>query len=291
MTLDIHFHREQSWLLWLPMILVICLLPGMITALDPGANYALAAARGLVLLITVLLIHGIGFGVLGNLGTRYAKEFRSHYRGAILAIFIPSLFLSVPFSDLALAMPLGALYAIGCATLGATAFGIEFEHRTIGALLAQPVSRWVLLAEKTLPLAVLFALSYMTFVLSALVHVLPHSSWRELHFPVDFGEGLLFLTIPPVFAFCTGPALTLLTRRTLAAAVFTIAIPPIVGLVTYVAFVLRYKFVYAIQNGRNVFDVILPDRIPGLLPIFIILLPLYLLAGLVGAVAALLTMR
>ncbi len=286
MTIDIQFRREQAWLLWLPLILVICLLPGMIVSLDPRANYALAAARGIVLIITLLLMHGIGFRAFGNRGTRYAKEFRSQYRGAILAIFIPSLLASFPDPSLgALVVSIGVFYVIGCATLGATAFGIEFEHRTIGALLAQPVSRWVLLGEKLLPLATLLALSYLLFVLSALIHVLPQSVGNVTMFShVDFGENILLLTIPPVFAFCTGPALTLLTRRTLAAAVFTIALPPIIVIGLFLSCSALYKFVHSVEHGQSFSDVILPDRIPGLFPLFAVLLPLYLFAGLIGAV-------
>jgi hypothetical protein len=290
MTLGLHFRREQSWLLWLPVIAVVCFLPAMLALLNSNytfSNYALAIARGVVLVISLLLVHGVGLRRFGNRGIRYAKEFRGQARGVILAIFIPALLASFPDQNVELRYGhvgfSSVFYFFGCATLGATAFGVEFEHRTIGSFLAQPVYRWVLLGEKLLPLAILLTLGFVQFTLSALIGTLPGAYWMGVQFSGNFSVFFLAAVIPPVFAFCTGPALTLLTRGTLAAGVFTVAIPSLLALGVSVTVPTLYRFVAAAKTGVSFFDVPLPDDLlPSVRVLAAILLLFYLLAGLVS---------
>jgi len=105
------------------------------------------------------------------------------------------------------------LFVIGCAFLGASAFGNEYNHRTMGLLLAQPIARERLWLEKMLVLGV--GLLSALFVMELVVFSSERADWSVAW----------FFVIPPLCALCAGPLLTFLTRNTLAAAVFTIGIP------------------------------------------------------------------
>lgn len=106
---------------------------------------------------------------------------------------------------------------LGALMAGATTFGEEFEHRTFGALLSQPRSRWSLFVGKLAPLALVLVWSGANLGL-AFAGFGNFARGGEL-LQILTGCGLL------TFVFCTTPLWTLVTRSTLAGAIFTAAVP------------------------------------------------------------------
>jgi hypothetical protein len=147
------------------------------------------------------------------------------------------------------------IYAFGAALMGATAFGCEFGHRTMGVLLAQPVARQRIWWEKMAALATaLFVSGGLLFwlgfaVISIEQDLLSIMTSRPLHLfqgeaailgaarphIEDFFGANIFLETPAgiglwvillaMFGFCTGPAMTLLTRSTIAGTLVTLLCP------------------------------------------------------------------
>lgn len=114
------------------------------------------------------------------------------------------------------------LFCFGCALLGSVSIGHEFTHRTMGLLLAQPVSRRNLWAEKLLILGVALAALLLWMLLVACeVSVAFEPVKAEL---VESG-GFEFLLIPLLLVLCTGPTLTLLARGSLGGVVLTLFCP------------------------------------------------------------------
>jgi hypothetical protein len=102
---------------------------------------------------------------------------------------------------------------VSALVLGAIAFGHEFTSGTMPALMAQPVSRLRVLTIKLIPLAIaVVSVAALTVSL--------------LDVPIRFVAEVRALVWGPV-AVSVGlvPALTLITRRPLAGAVFGVAIP------------------------------------------------------------------
>jgi hypothetical protein len=107
-------------------------------------------------------------------------------------------------------------YVAGTASLGALSFGHEYSNRTFGTLLTFPRSRLSTLAIKLGVLAILLA-AVVAVAWFPLSHVFPPYRGREFQYALMFGAVL--------GAFFVAPALSMLTRSALAAAVFTVAIP------------------------------------------------------------------
>jgi hypothetical protein len=163
-------------------------------------------------------------------------------------------------------------YVIGCVVLGATTFGTEFEQRTMGLMLAQPLSRWVLLAEKLVVLASLLSLAFAHLTATMLVLALPRVDVAEWLSQIGVTIGLYML--PPLFAFCTGPCFVLTMRRTLTAGVLVIAVPPTFMLMAMTVCNAVCKLRYP--------DFPVPEPPPGFIGFLLIGGPVYLLAGLLG---------
>ena len=106
-------------------------------------------------------------------------------------------------------------YAATCVSLGAMSMGHEYAHRTLPLALAMPVSRGRLFAGK---LAVLGLFLASLSSLMWLTRPWPAGISREM----VLSEAVLLLVA--CGALCLAPALTMLTRSTLAGAVFTIGI-------------------------------------------------------------------
>ena len=114
------------------------------------------------------------------------------------------------------------IYATGAVVLGSHAVGHEFSSRTLPFLLSQPVERWRLLLVKQLVLAAMLAVLALGAL--ALASRDPLSwSWS----PPIWSRGSTILAIA-VMALGLPPALTIICRGQLAAAVFCVAV--IVGL-------------------------------------------------------------
>ncbi len=150
-------------------------------------------------------------------------------------------------------------YIFGCALLGSVVIGQEFQHRTMGLLLSQPVSRRRLWWEKMFVLgAALLGLLLWLGVLG-LIEVIYVRDVLAV-FGKDFGQdhaeqvsrlmeveqlraeffkwpdalvGIAILLLPLLLGFCTGPVLTLLVRSTIGGVVLTFMCPWAIGMVGF----------------------------------------------------------
>lgn len=136
---------------------------------------------------------------------RWSKELRLLMPPAVGTLVIPAA-LHDDLSDLAV-----ILHCLGCVWMGATVFGAEFEHRTLGPLLTQPISRRRIFWEKT---GILLALCGAAWVNTT-------ASLEKVQGSTDW----VVLAAAPVLAVCTGPLFSLLGRSTLAGMVFTATAP------------------------------------------------------------------
>ena len=113
------------------------------------------------------------------------------------------------------------LAVLGESVLGAVGFGHEYAHGTMPMLLSQPLSRRRVWYEKMGVLgAALFSVAAANvivpfFTIQNLIHVPP--------------AGVLVILGFPVIVLLTGPALTLLLKNTLAAALFAPLLPIALG--------------------------------------------------------------
>jgi hypothetical protein len=107
-------------------------------------------------------------------------------------------------------------FAFGSVTLGALSFGLEYSNRTMAMLLSQPVPRHQLYLRKV---GVLFA---MLAMLAAAAFLLFHDTLRDAASPHTEPSMLLLAAACGLFL---APWLALLSRSSLAAVVFAIAIP------------------------------------------------------------------
>lgn len=117
---------------------------------------------------------------------------------------------------------LGA-YWLGCALLGPVCMGQEFQHRTMGLLLSQPVPRRRLWWEKMAVLCVAMV------GLFAWMELLWGTETGQVPGFVGSGEELLkvmhLLVLPWLIGFCTGPALTLLAGSIIGGVALTFLCP------------------------------------------------------------------
>ena len=154
---------------------------------------------------------------------RLAKEARALLPfWAALAGLIAVPFLLLLQRPMDFAMP---AFWLGCALLGSVVFGQEFQHRTMGLLLTQPVSRRRLWWEKMFVLGVAsFGLLLWMVIFSSLgAHYLgAHFAWNRGVFGLS--DSLL---LPLIFSFCTGPVLTLLARSTMGGLVLMSVCPSV----------------------------------------------------------------
>lgn len=117
-------------------------------------------------------------------------------------------------------------YFLGSAALGALAIGHEYSHRTLGALLSQPVARHRLLLVK------LGVLAPMLVVLSV---VAAASSEAR---PPD--AALAFAVLPVLAGLFLAPWLTMVGRSPVAGAIFTLTLPGLILSASALAFLVLY---------------------------------------------------
>lgn len=150
---------------------------------------------------------------------RLLKELRMQMPGCLVAMLLPGVLGWANGGDVT-EWIIGT-YGFGCLLLGAAAFGSEFDQRTLPGLLTQPLSRPAIFAEKLGVLGVLFL-------------VATGNLWLTLSTAPNFGfdsEAAAFVVLVPLFALCSGPLYSLLSRSTLAGLVFVVAIPMGLGAV------------------------------------------------------------
>jgi len=115
-------------------------------------------------------------------------------------------------------------YIVGAVALGAHALGHEYGHRTLGALLAQPVRRSTILAIKLGVLAVALV------SLTAVAWAGPYSPIKQFPSRAALDSRVLFL--PTLMGLTLAPYLALVARSTLGGAVFTITVPGLLLIAT-----------------------------------------------------------
>ncbi|HAB19621.1 MAG TPA: hypothetical protein DCE44_24710, partial [Verrucomicrobiales bacterium] len=167
---------------------------------------------------------------------RLLKELRLQLPGCLLAVLVPGVL--ALGADRNVVGLVAVSFGLGCLLMGATAFGSEFEQRTLAGLVAQPLPRAMIYWEKIGVLVVL--LGFATFNL-----------WLTVAIPDRFALSVNdFLEIIPIalFAFCGGPLFSLLTRSTLAGLIFCIAIPVILWLIAMLGLQWVYHWQYPAET-------------------------------------------
>lgn len=155
----------------------------------------------------------------GNFRAMSRKDFREllPWAAAVAATVLACAYIG-QFLDYSLdaerfqAAGIGA-YFLGVVSLGAMSVGHEYSHRTLPALLAQPVERWRVLAAK---------LSALTPIVAVLTLIVLAAPWREPG--LDY-RTLVTAAVPT--ALFIAPWFALLSRSTLAGAVLSAAIPTV----------------------------------------------------------------
>ena len=221
MTLTFQFRAPRFHPAWLvpPLVPLAQWIFG-----GPGAPWSLVVQLVLTLLISAVTLYLAREDRTRN-SNRWSKELRLLMPPAVGTLVIPAA-LHNDLSELAV-----MLHCVGCVWMGATVFGAEFEHRTLGPLLAQPVSRRRLFWEKTAILAVLCG-----------------AAWLNTMASLDRGQGSadwVIVAAAPALAVSTGPLFSLLGRSTLAGMVFTATAPMLFLLASMMVSV-------AIQSGMPV---------------------------------------
>jgi hypothetical protein len=117
----------------------------------------------------------------------------------------------------------------GCVMMGSCSFGNEFYTRTMTALLAQPVSRRQLWAEKMRVLGIGLALASLAWFFS--VEVLIRGEGR----PENITEVALTMLLVPVIAFCSAPLISLMSKNILGSMALTALMPVVVWLLILAA--------------------------------------------------------
>jgi hypothetical protein len=150
-------------------------------------------------------------GVLPPAVTKEIRALFPTYAAALVTVVMGSF----GHSHTPIAIGLWA-FAFGSVALGAQSFGHEYSHRTVGLLLSQPIDRRRLFLYK---LAVLFV---MLATLTAVALLMFGDLLRHVALPHTTASMLVLAAACGLFL---APWLTLVCRSTLAAIVFTIAIP------------------------------------------------------------------
>ncbi|MBN8246390.1 MAG: ABC transporter permease subunit [Verrucomicrobia bacterium] len=220
MTLSLPTYRNSFHPAWLLLLLPPLLgLVRQALGFDAAALVTDTARLALALLMILPLFLGRFREVPGGF-LCWMKEMRIHWLGAAVGVGVSGLLLSVRwqgqvpegFGEWAMGIGLS-----GALVSGALTFGEEFEQRTLAGLLSQPRSRSALYRQKLLPLA-----GILVWIATNLSLGLVASGPSD---PGDFAEVLVGVWGMVLLVFCTAPLYTLLTRSTLAGAIFVVAAP------------------------------------------------------------------
>ena len=215
MNATLPFYRNwihPAWfLLFLPPVLarVVNFSPEFS---DLGLGAALV--EWVLALLVVMPMVWVRWRGAGGATHRFSKECRMHLSGCLLAFIGPGIGMLAPDGG-AMGFVLYS-YALGCVLMAAFAFGREFEQRTLGGLLAQPISRSRLFLEKLAAPGYLIGLASANLVLLL--------NWRT---PSAFrAADLSIASVLLVMAVCSAPFFSIVSRGTLPGAVFALAMPP-----------------------------------------------------------------
>jgi hypothetical protein len=190
---------------------------------DPALVLSLVARLGFAAVVVGLVVLGWMRPRAGR-PLRILKELRLQMPGVLIAYLGPGILGWFPGGDTA-SYGLGCL-GLGCMLIGATAMGGEFESRTMGALLIQPLSRSRVYLEK---MGITLALGIGAFLNFAFT-IVPNPAFR-----ISLDE-MLSVGVYVAAPLCSGAWFSLLTRSTLAGAVFSAAAPGFMALALYTSF-------------------------------------------------------
>ncbi len=213
MTITFPSSRNSFHPAWLLLVVPPLISLGLIWWYQSPPEYLAQTVRLAITLLATLPLLLLRSGPVGMRTQRLLKELRVLLPGCLLAVLLPGL---LTMSGQREAGEWAVFcYGFGCLLMGAALFGGEFEQRTIATLLGQPLSRRMIYAEKlgTLVLLITFA-SLNLFLSLAQVSNLSYGS-----------DELWELLLVPLFAICSGPLFSLASRSTLAALIFTAAVP------------------------------------------------------------------
>ena len=225
MNLTLPVYRNSFHLAWslllLPPVLGLVLLELGLVLLDVDAEVAVIASLLVRTLLAAAFVAPLFWWRASEAPPavrRWMKDLRPLLPGCLLSVVLPGLLalgrVIGPVPDELWGWVLG-LSLIGCPIMGATLFGGEFEHRTMAALLSQPLPRSAIYVQKLETLAVLLVFNVTNVVL--ILVMAPGWTWSF--------EGILWVAAAVMGVFCTTPLFTLLTRSSLAGAIFTVAVP------------------------------------------------------------------
>lgn len=222
MTFNLPTYRNSFHLGWL-LLLVPPLAALYVTwPNDNPPEFVTVVLRLFLAAVAVVPLLWLRSAPVAGRSQRLLKELRTLLPGCLIALIVPGL----------LALGLGResvqehaewavmAFGFGCLLMGACAFGSEFEQRTLAGLLGQPLPRGVLYLEKLGTLGLLLAFATVNLVLTL---------WLTPGLQYSLGDAATALLIP-VFAFCSAPLFSLLSRSTLAAMTFTFTVPLILWL-------------------------------------------------------------
>jgi hypothetical protein len=166
---------------------------------------------------------------------RLWKEVRALSLAWIVALFLPIVAMK---TDFLVQQCWIFLCGAGYLGLGAMSFGYEINHGTLPLLLSQPVSRRRLWLEKTAVLAVVMGVTFLAHVVVCILF--------KLSLVLAFE-----ILLAAVCAFLVCPAMTLIVKNTLAAAVFTPIVLAVVGLGVFGITDLLYPARVEAMNGGD----------------------------------------
>jgi hypothetical protein len=157
---------------------------------------------------------------MGTLAPSIEKEFRA-VAPVWLAAVGAALVAAASANSRLTALAIGAL-TLGSIATGAQAMGYEYSHRTLGLVLAQPMSRMRHLMVKLVMLAVLLAALAAVARLALSVHAehLGGSAW----------DTRWMLVLALLYGLVVAPWMTLVSRSVLGGVVFAVSLPAIISL-------------------------------------------------------------
>ena len=199
---------HPAWLA--PLLLPV--LPLLAAARAAGPLRPDAVVPAFLLFILGVALAGVVPRLLARAGWRWRKEAEQLRPAWLVALFTAPTPLLFGVADMA---PYAVmLFVATCALVAAVPSGLEFQQRTLGALLSQPVERRDLWRIKTAVLAAALLAHAAAFCLALARARAPPP------------RALLAMIPPPgALALGTTPWWTLLTRSLIAGLVFSLALP------------------------------------------------------------------
>lgn len=202
------FHAAWTLLLVPPLVGLLVNFTNDSSLLDFAVILRVMLAAGLVLPVIWLRLDQVS-----GRAQRLLKELRMQMPGCLVAIVLPGM-LGWANTGEVTEWIIGT-FGFGCLLLGAAPFGSEYDQRTLSGLLTQPLARATIFAEKVGVLCVLLVVATANLWLT--VQAAPGTGFNS--------ETAVTATLLPLFALCSGPLYSLVSRSTLAGLVFTLTVP------------------------------------------------------------------